>query len=285
LAVAESTKTSSFDPAKLRQGKLTVYLILPPEHMRAQSPLLRIWISALLLAVIKGGLQERNLVHFILDEFATVGHLECIDDAVDKFRGFGIRLQMYLQSMGQLKKCFPEDEGRTLLSNAVQVYAGVNDNQTADFVSTRCGEATILVTSGGRSSGSSGHSSSSQQGAQYGTGASSNSSSNWQQQARKLLKPEEAMALDPRLAITLAPGMPPILTKLARYYEEPKLGRRPGWIKRSFTACCILAASFVFLIAAIGAAAVLVLEVNEAVKASRGTYVFPWTESSGLNRR
>jgi type IV secretion system protein VirD4 len=224
-----------------------------------------------------------NKVHFILDEAAALGRMDCVEDAIDKYRGYGVRLQFYYQSPGQLKKCFPEDQGQTLLSNSMQVFFGVNDNQTAEYVSAHVGEGTIIVTSGGRSSGSSGHSSSSQQGAQYGTGASSNSSSNWQQQARKLLKPEEVMALDPKIAISLAPGMPPILTRLARYYEEPKLGRRPGWIKRSFTACCILAASFVFLIAATGAAAVLVLEVNEAVKASRGTYVFPWTESSELN--
>ena len=35
LAVADNTKTSSFNPAELRKGKMTVYLILPPEHMRA----------------------------------------------------------------------------------------------------------------------------------------------------------------------------------------------------------------------------------------------------------
>jgi type IV secretion system protein VirD4 len=57
-AVAESTKASSFDPADLRKGKLTVYLILPPEHMRAQSPLLRMWIGSLLRAVVRGGLQS-----------------------------------------------------------------------------------------------------------------------------------------------------------------------------------------------------------------------------------
>jgi type IV secretion system protein VirD4 len=266
LAVAESTKASSFDPAKLRTGKLSVYLILPPEHMRAQSPLLRIWISSLLMAVVKGGLQERNLVHFILDEFAAVGHLDCIDDAIDKFRGFGIRLQMYLQSMGQLKKCFPEDEGRTLLSNAVQVYAGVNEYQTADVVSSRCGEATIVVTSGGTSTGSSTSWSSSQQGPQHGSGGSYNSSSNWQQMARKLLKPEEIMALHPRLAITLAPGMPPIMTWLARYYEEPNLGRQPGWVKRSLTACCVFAASLAFCAVALGAAAVLTREVDATIK-------------------
>ena len=58
LAVADSTKTSSFNPADLRKGKMTVYLILPPEHMRAQSPLLRMWIGSLLRAVVRGGLQS-----------------------------------------------------------------------------------------------------------------------------------------------------------------------------------------------------------------------------------
>lgn len=55
-AIADSTGSSSFDPARLRQGKMTVYLVLPPEHMRAQSPLLRMWIGCLLRAAVKGGL-------------------------------------------------------------------------------------------------------------------------------------------------------------------------------------------------------------------------------------
>lgn len=57
-AIAESTARSSFDPAGLRKGKMTVYLILPPDHMRAQSPLLRLWIGSLMRAVVKGGLQH-----------------------------------------------------------------------------------------------------------------------------------------------------------------------------------------------------------------------------------
>jgi type IV secretion system protein VirD4 len=56
-AIAESTSSSTFDPAELRSGTMTVYLILPPEHMRAQSALLRVWIGSLLRAVVKGGLQ------------------------------------------------------------------------------------------------------------------------------------------------------------------------------------------------------------------------------------
>ena len=80
VAVAENTKVSSFDPAGLHRGKMTIYLVLPPDHMRAQSALLRMWIGSLLQAVLRGGLQERNKVHFILDEAASLGHLEAVDD-------------------------------------------------------------------------------------------------------------------------------------------------------------------------------------------------------------
>lgn len=57
VAVAESTQRSSFDPARLRHGGMTIYLILPPEHMHAQAGLLRMWVSSLLRACVRGGLQ------------------------------------------------------------------------------------------------------------------------------------------------------------------------------------------------------------------------------------
>jgi len=216
LAVAASTRTSSFDPSELVSGKMTVYLVLPPEHARAQSPLLRMWISSLLRAVVRGGLQERKLVHFVLDEAASLGHLEQLDDAVDKYRGYGCRLMFFYQSLGQLKKCWPEGQDQTLLSNVSQVYFGVNEPQTAEFVSSRLGEQTIVVDSGGRSQGTSQQHSAREYGS-YST--SSNSNQNWQQHGRKLLKPEEVMALSPRTAITFAPGVPPLCTQLIRYYE------------------------------------------------------------------
>lgn len=222
LSVAECTRTSSFDPDDLCKGKMTVYLILPPEHMRAQSGLLRMWISSLLRAVVRGGLQDDNKVHFVLDEAASLGHMACLEDAVDKYRGYGVRLQFYYQSLGQLQKCWPEGQEQTLLSNTSQVFFGVNDQQTAEYVSARLGEATIIVQSGGTSRGGS---------LQYGNATSPESQStswnenfNWAQQGRKLLKPEEVVALPARTAITFTPGIPPLRTTLLRYYEEPALG-------------------------------------------------------------
>jgi type IV secretion system protein VirD4 len=244
LAVAENTTTSSFDPAELLKGKMTIYLVLPPEHMRAQSPLLRLWIGSLLRAVVRGGLQEHTKVHFVLDEAASLGHMEALDDAVDKYRGYGVRLQFYYQSLGQLRKCFPDGQEQTLLSNVSQVFFGVNDLPTAEYVSDRLGEETIVVRSGGTSTGTSRQNS--KDSSSY--GYSSNANDNWSQQGRKLLKPEEILALSDRTVITFTPGVPPICTTRIRYFEEPNLTQLPGGWERFKAVVNVVSSSLILLL-------------------------------------
>jgi type IV secretion system protein VirD4 len=229
LAVAASTRTSSFNPAELRGGKLTIYLVLPPDRMRTQAGLLRMWIGASLRAVVRGGLQEQNKVHFVLDEAASLGRLEVLEDAVSVLRGYGVRMQFYYQSLGQLKKAWPEGQDQTLLSNTSQVFFGVNDPQTAEYVSNRLGEETIVVDSGGTSKGSSFQASNPDSGTSRGT--SWNSNDNWSLVGRKLLKPEEIAGLDKRVAITFTPGIPPLATRLVPYYAESP-GNGPGRLRR-----------------------------------------------------
>jgi type IV secretion system protein VirD4 len=251
IAVADNTSTSTFDPADLVKRKMTVYLVLPPEHVRAQQALLRLWIGTMLRAVVKGGLQEKNLVHFVLDEAAALGHMEAIDDAVDKYRGYGVRLQFYYQSIGQLKKCFPDGQEQTLLSNVSQVFFGVNDKDTAQYVSDRLGEETIIVTSGGTSSGTT------RQESIGGPGSISHStqgSDNWGQQARRLLKPEEVAALSSRTAITFTPGIPPLMTTLIRYYEEKLPASGSSLLREKVE---IFARSLVFLVMSLGLAGIV----------------------------
>lgn len=262
-AIAACTQKSSFDPDVLVTGKMTIFLILPPEQMRAQSSLLRMWIGSLLKSVVSRGLRTEDKVHFVLDEMATVGHLEVIEDAVDKFRGFGIRLQCYFQSLGQLKKCFPNGQDQTFLSNTTQIFFGVNDTATAELVSTRLGESTVIVDSGGTSDGSSRQNSMGAQ-PQQSSSYSFTTNRNWQQQARKILKPEEVIALSPRVAITFTPGVPPVCTTLLRYFEEPALGRRPGWLTKYFSACHTFAVSLILFAVSLGLALVVSAAASKA---------------------
>lgn len=245
IAIADSTRQSSFNPADLLTKNMTVYLVLPPDRMRAQSALLRLWVGSMLRAVVKGGLQEAKKVHFVLDEAASLSHMDAIDDAVDKLRGFGVRLILLYQSLAQLKECFPEGQDQTLLGNVTQVFFGVNDQQTAEYVSSRLGESTIVINSGGQ--GTSTSTSTSKQSGQSNssTSYSTNSNQNWQFLGRKLLKPEEVTALPERVAITFTPGVPPLATRLVRYYENDfKHPRMFGPIRAAFdTACLFLAAA------------------------------------------
>ncbi len=78
-----------------------------------------------------------------------------------------------------------------------------------------------------------------------------NSNDNWQQSARKLLKPEEVLALDERTAIVFTPGMPPIWTTLVRYYE------RKSWkwladVKIFFMCVIVFVFSVVAVMASLG---------------------------------
>ncbi len=65
--------------------------------------------------------------------------------------------------------------------------------------------------------------------------------------SRKLLKPEEVLALNPRVAITFTPGYRPILTRTVRWFEEPGLFRR-SFLGRFTASCKALFRAFVFMV-------------------------------------
>ncbi|QDT53857.1 Conjugal transfer protein TraG [Caulifigura coniformis] len=265
-SIAAITQASTFDPAKLKTEKMTVFLILPPEYLRSLSGLLRMWIGCLLRAVVKNGNGDESRVHFILDEAASLGSMEALDDALDKYRSYGVRLQFYYQSLGQLRKCFPEGQDQTLLSNTSQIYFGVNDTSTADLVSQRLGDETIVLNSGGTSSGTT---------RQHTGGChpsdsisySSNTNSNWQFQARRLLKPEEVIALPPRMAITFTPGVSPVCTTLTPYHEERSLRRR-GFVGRAVAALRMFALSLICFLLSLVMAGFVTLFVENALRRS-----------------
>lgn len=113
-------------------------------------------------------------VHFVLDESASLGTMDSIEHLVDKYRKYGCMAQFYYQSTGQLAKCWPKDQGQTLMFSASKIYFGVSDFQTAQVVSSMLGKATIVVESGGsgRSGGSNTGWSEGHQGTSYSGGSS-----------------------------------------------------------------------------------------------------------------
>ena len=268
-AIAASTATSSFHPVQLLRRKMTIYLILPLKLVRARSPLLRLWVGSLLRAVMSDGLQQGKKVHVILDEMHAIGALQSIEDMLSIGRGYSLRLQMYFQSLGQVSKCFPQGQEQTLLSNTTQIFFGVNDVQTAEYVSKRLGQQTIRLDSGGSNRGYSHQTSpmtvnSSQT-------YSSGGNTNWQQQSRELLKMDEVIGLSPRTALTFTPGVAPVISTLLRYYEEKRLFDHKGWFSEMRAACGMFFRSMCLLLLSIGAVAFAAEELKEGMKTNGKT--------------
>lgn len=248
LAVAHSTGASSFDPAELLKGKASVYLVLPPQYLKSHSALLRLWIGTLMRACISNGSQEERLVRFVLDEAASLGQMDSLEDAVSLGRGFGARLQFYYQAVGQLKTCWREGRDQALMANCTRVYFSVNDYETAEQVSKQLGDATIVVKSGGTNTGGSTQVNSPEPSSSRTESWGAND--NWQLHGRPLLKPEEVIALNPRIAVTFAPGVRPICTALTRYFEPGKAESR--WT-RLRTAAEVVTTAVLMLLIALGA--------------------------------
>lgn len=248
-AMAESTSYSSFDPRKLRHGKMAIFCTIAPKYVHIASPLLRLWIGSLIMAVMDEGLTQTGCVKFILDEAASLGEMRCIDEAIQKGRGYGVNLQLFYQSTAQLKLCFPLGQDENVLANVTQVYFGVN-NALAEQLSSRLGEKTIVVGSGGTSSGYS-HSRS-MGGMQDSVSRSETVNRNWSLLGRRLLKPEEILSMGERIALTFVPGVRPIRTYLERYYEKSSKRRKQSLKKQIYgeAVCFLIVTSFVLFLAA-----------------------------------
>jgi type IV secretion system protein VirD4 len=92
-------------------------------------------------------LTPKRPVVFLMDEFATLGYMRSIENAVGQIRGFGVQLWVVLQDLNQLKALY-RDRWETFLGKAGTVqFFGLNDHFTTQYVSRVLGEQTILVTS------------------------------------------------------------------------------------------------------------------------------------------
>ncbi len=159
-------------------------------------------------------------VDFVIDEAAFLGPMEPITNALNWGRGYGISLTLVYQCMAQVEKCFPHGQHQAALASTCQIFFAANDNATGDYISLRGGDQTVIVQDGGTNTGSSSGHNEGGRDSSRNAGFSSGSSVNWKQHQRRLLKPEEVLALPRRTAITFVAGMPPICTTLLRYYEE-----------------------------------------------------------------
>src|SRR5258708_35538552 len=87
----------------------------------------------------------RERVLFLLDEFANLGRMRPVERAISLAAAYGASFWLLVQDLAQLKGTYPE-QWETFIANAdvLQTF-GINDWDTAEYISKMTGEATIEV--------------------------------------------------------------------------------------------------------------------------------------------
>jgi type IV secretion system protein VirD4 len=151
---------SSFATDAITSGKTDIFVNLDLRALEAHPGLARTIIGALANAIYNrnGDVNGRTL--FLLDEVARLGYLRILETARDAGRKYGISMVLLFQSIGQIREAYGgRDATSKWFESASWVsFAAINDPDTADYISRRCGNTTVEVDQLSRSSQMSGSS-------------------------------------------------------------------------------------------------------------------------------
>ena len=136
-------KTSTFRFEDLKHWRLTVYLVLPPHHLRTHGRWLRLLTASALRVLTMTPGRPAWRVLLLLDEFAALGRMQSIEEAITYSRGYGVSIWMLTQDLAQLRDLYPRS-WETLLANVKVLQAfGTADQFTAEYLSKLTGQATV----------------------------------------------------------------------------------------------------------------------------------------------
>ena len=150
----------SFSTNDLADGETDIFIALDLKVLEAHPGFARVVIGSLLNAIYNrnGAVKGRTL--FLLDEVARLGYLRILETARDAGRKYGITLAMIFQSLGQMREAYGgRDATSKWFESASWIsFSAINDPDTADYISKRCGDTTVEVDQTNRSSGMKGSS-------------------------------------------------------------------------------------------------------------------------------
>jgi type IV secretory pathway TraG/TraD family ATPase VirD4 len=205
---------SEFNLANLKRQKMTVYLAIPPDRLRACLGFVRGFIGLALDGITAAPGKPAHRVAFFLDEFGQLGRMDRLADSVTLLRGYGAQLWLFVQDLSQLKAVYPR--WQSFLANTSQQFFGTADFDTARYLSGALGQQTIRYETQNVSQSS----------GTLGKPGSSSSGTGEHLQGRSLLTPDEVMRLGPTRPIVLVSGEPPYLLYRVSYLTDPAYAGR-----------------------------------------------------------
>ena len=212
--IAKCLARSDFAFSDLRHRITSVFLVLPPNRMDAYSRWLRLLVSQALQDIARDAERPQSASEcrserlkapalFLLDEFAALGRLEAVERAMGLMAGYGLQLWPILQDMSQLKDLYGERAGTFIANAGVQQVFGVNDFETAKWLSQMIGQETAGFQTDSFKPGD-------------GPSFSNNLT------GRDLLTPDEIMQLPPDRQLLRVQGQATAIAQKLRYYADPE---------------------------------------------------------------
>ena len=201
--IVAATARSDFQFSALRHDLTSIFLVLPPNRLDAYSRWLRLLVAQALLDIARdaeaaqaGAERLKQPTLFLLDEFAALGRLEAVERAMGLMAGYGLQLWPILQDMSQLKDLYGA-RANTFVANAgvLQTF-GVNDFETAKWLSQMIGRETTGYQTESHKPGDA-------------------PSTSYNVTARDLMTPDEIMQIPPHVQ-----GKPVIIARKLRYFAD-----------------------------------------------------------------
>lgn len=142
--LADNLLKHDFCFADLKKEPVTVYIILPDEHLKMCGKWFRLIVASALQELWRGG-RGKCRVLAILDEFAQIGHLDLLEDAAAAAAGHGIQIWPVLQNIPQLKKDYGEVWETFMSGSEIRQFFAPRDQTTSKYVSESTGQRTVTT--------------------------------------------------------------------------------------------------------------------------------------------
>lgn len=142
--IESALSRSDFRLADLKRTKMTIYLSLPAMRLSTHARWLRLVILLAITIMERTPGKPEPPVLFVLDEFPVLGHMDSIEKAAGLMAGFGVKLWLVIQNVGQLRQHYKES-WETFFANCGVITAfSISDSETLKTLSESLGRTGIV---------------------------------------------------------------------------------------------------------------------------------------------
>lgn len=208
--VRRATEATDFDIAQMRRDPASAFIVVSPNDLIPLAPLVRLLFqqTVALLQRAEPGADEPYPVLLLLDEFASLGRMEALQQGITTLRSYGGRVMIVVQSIASLRdgRLYGREGASLFLANCrLQLFMAPADEETPEYISRAIGDFTRRARS-----------------KSWRIGAWETSVQEREEGAR-LIRPEALRQLGARKVVALIQNHPPVLAERVTYYEDKAL--------------------------------------------------------------